>query len=94
MGAIIGALIVGGIIGWVAAHAWLNTPTRQTAEPRYYRRRETGETYHHVGRAYLAGAFGESGDLWLLAPTGKSGQEAWPEKRIRKEFDEVSEPGH
>ena len=77
------------IVGIIGTNVWKSMPTRQVAAPRYYRRRETGEHYRDVGRACLAGAFGESGDLWLMAPIDKSGQEGWPEARVRKEFDQI-----
>ncbi|MNX60079.1 hypothetical protein D3C86_909730 [compost metagenome] len=88
--AIIGGIVVGVILGIIGTNIWNSMPTRQVAAPRYYRRRETGDRYREVGRAYLVGAFGESSDLWLMAPIGKSGQEAWPEERVRKEFDQIA----
>lgn len=88
MTGIIGAIVIGIIIGIIGTNVWRAMPTGREREPRYYRHRLTGHFYQEGGRAHLADVFGESGDLLLMARSS-GGQEAWPEKRIREEFEQV-----
>ena len=88
MTALIGAIIVGILIGIVGTNIFQSMPVRPATPPRFFRKLETGELYHYQGRAYLIGGKSPSG--LILAPAGRSGQEAWPEKIVEKEFEEIT----
>ena len=91
MTGLIGAIIVGILIGIVGTNVYLSKPVRREAPNRYFRKRATGEDYRYCGRADLIGTKVLKAEVLLLAPTVRSGQEAWPEKLVEIEFEEITE---